>query len=71
MREPRSEARQDKEQPRDYQYLTAKYGKYLDQSKLDQSKLDYTTTAEKVKEKEKELEKELDVSSFDGKDEED
>ena len=39
----------------------------MDQTKLDQSKLDYTTTVEKVKEKEKEL----DVSSFDGKDEED
>ena len=67
-RELRPDGRQDNSQPRDYQYLTAKYGKYLDQSKLDQSKLDYSTTVERLRDKEKEIEAR---SSNDEKDEED
>ena len=68
MREARAEPREEREQPRDYQYLTAKYGKYLDQSKLDQSKLDYSITAEKIRDKGKENDPH---SSFDEKDEND
>jgi len=68
VRDARAEPREEKEQPRDYQYLTAKYGKYLDQSKLDQSKLDYSIKAEKIKDKGKENDPH---SSFDEKDEND
>ena len=67
LKESRYGLKQDNE-PKDYQYLTAKYGKYLDQRKLDQSKLNYSTTAENLKEKDLESDGQ---SSLDEKDEED